>query len=154
MTDTDLDDSKDTFAAPFYLLRGEEDCWKCGTTCRVVGLAAGAENPYVLSNIKEMPEAFLLAIEAVHPQFEKRQSYTAGSAYYMNTCPCGAHFGDFYLFSEPGGPFFPTTKEEAAGLEVIELPIEGEHVFACSPGYGTGDIILLHGRRVQWGAAR
>jgi hypothetical protein len=141
----------ETFSAPFYLFRASEDCWKCGSSCRVVGLASGDDEPFVLSDIRSMPEEFLFAIIAAQPNYELRHSRMAETDYYMNTCSCGAHFGDFYLFCEPGGAFFPTEKDEAAGVEVIELPIHGEHSIDCSPGMGTGGLILKHGKRLHWG---
>lgn len=141
----------ETYSAPFYLFRSSEDCWKCGDTCRVVALASGMEEPFVLSDILAMPEEFLLAITAAQPNYERRYSKMAGTEYFMNTCQCGAHFGDFYLYCEPGGAFFPTEEDEAARIEVIELPILGEHAIDCSPGMGTGGLILAHGKRVDWG---
>lgn len=140
----------DTFAAPFYLFRSSEDCWKCGATCRVVAVASGEKEPFVLSQITEMPEEILLAVTAINPAYERRLSRTADTEYFMNTCGCGAHFGDFFLYTEPGGAFFPTEIDEAAEIEVIELPIEGEHRIGCSPGMGTGGFILEHGKRTEW----
>jgi len=145
-----LPESED-YTAPFYLLRSSEDCWKCGTSCRVVALASGAGEPFMLSSIESMPDEFLLAITAIHPDYELRYSQMVGSRYFMNTCKCGAHFGDFYLFSEPGGAFFPTEDDEAAEIEVIELPFHGSYPIACSPGIGTGGIILRHGKRIALG---
>ncbi len=142
----------ETFSPPFYLFRSSEDCWKCGKTCRVVALASGKEEPFVLSDIRSMPDEFLLAITAAQPNYERRHSKMADTEYFMNTCPCGAHFGDFYLYCEPGGAFFPTEEDEASRVEVIELPIEGEHSIDCSPGMGTGGLILEHGKRIDWGS--
>jgi hypothetical protein len=149
LPESESESESEEYAAPFYLLRSSEGCWKCGTSCRVVALASGDEEPFMLSSIESMPEEFLLAITAVHPDYELRYSQMAGTRYFMNTCKCGAHFGDFFLFSEPGGAFFPTEDEEAAEIEVIELPFKGNYVIACSPGMGTGGLILQHGRRVD-----
>jgi hypothetical protein len=113
-------------------------------------VACGEEEPCLLSSIESMPEEFRMAITAIHPDFELRHSKMAGSRYFMNTCKCGAHFGDFYLFSEPGGAFFPIDDDDAARIEVIQLPFQGDYPFACSMGVGPGDIILKHGKRVSW----
>jgi hypothetical protein len=95
-----------------------------------------------------MPAEFLAAILAVHPFYEHRVSQTADFAYFMNVCPCGAAFGDFYLFNKPGGAFFPTTVEEANKIEIHELPFIGEYDFVCSESMGTGGIIFQHGKRI------
>ena len=57
------------------------------------------DEPIILDNIAEMPKEILDHIRSLHPQYEKRMSKMAGSAYYMNTCSCGAHFGDFVIQS-------------------------------------------------------
>lgn len=69
----------------------------------------------------------------------------------MNRCDCGAHIEDFDLCREPGGAFFPTEDEEAAHIEVIELPTQGSHRIDGSPGMGIGGLILSHGKRLAWG---
>ncbi len=139
----------DTYSAPFYIFRAQANCWKCRENCPVVALASGEGNPFLLSNIESMPDQVLAAIRAINPNYELRTSRTAESQYFMNTCPCGAHFGDFYLYCEPGGAFFPTTEAEAARIEVMPLPFQGEFSIVCSPGIGTGDLILQHGKQVE-----
>ena len=148
--------------SPLYLLRSTSDCWKCGANQDVIALATrrviepdvdvedglGDENePVILSNIEQIPEAILRHILATHPGFEKRTSRTAGNAYYMNICSCGAHFGDFYLHSEPSGAFFPGTEEDASRIVVEELPFTGVFDFRCGYGVGLGAFIFEHGRR-------
>ena len=96
-----------------------------------------------------MPRPLLDAIVSRHPHFQKRTSKTAGTAYYMNTCACGAHFGDFYLFSEPGGAFFPTDETEAAHITIEELPLTGTFDLDCSYGMGVGDLIFEHAKKLN-----
>src|SRR5437899_577716 len=94
--------------SPLSLLRSSSDCWRCGANQHVIALATrrviepdldeedalgDEDEPLILSNIEQFPEAILLHILAAHPGFEKRTSKTAGKAYYMNICSCGAHFG-------------------------------------------------------------
>lgn len=135
------------FSSPFYLLVGSETCWDCKADSRVVGLATGdGDEPFMLSNIESMPRELLAMIQQIHPHYEFRESRTKGKSYYMNICSCGAHFGDYYLFSRPGGAFFPHTDEDAAMIEIHELPLRGDHTIKCSPGLGTGGVILKHGR--------
>jgi len=150
MEDDDLEESeeREEFCSPFYLLTGSEPCWKCKLPQTVVGLAARSEDcgedsePFLLHEIETMPDEFLAEIQRLHPQYQWRNSYFA------NTCQCGAHFGDHYLFSEPGGAFFPSTEEEAAKIKIQELPFTGTFTFVCNPGYGIGGFILEHGERV------
>src|SRR5260370_10599388 len=77
--------------SPLYLLRSTSDCWKCGANQDVIALATrrviepdvdvedglGDENePVILSNIEQIPEAILRHILATHPGFENRTSRT------------------------------------------------------------------------------
>jgi hypothetical protein len=152
----------DEFGSPFYLLLGTQDCWKCGNSCRVAGLSSDepAEEsddeqyePFTLNNIQAMPDEFLAAIRRIQPSYEKRASKMAGISYFMNVCPCGAFFGDHYLFAEPGGAFFPMDDDEAGEIEVYKLPFKGTYEFTCSAGLGTGRSILEHGKRQRFPAS-
>ena len=147
--------------APIYLLRSTESCWRCHACQEVIALAfkwhldKGLDadeqpqegEPLILENIRAMPQAIFAYIVSVHPHFEKRTSKTAGTAYYMNTCDCGAHFGDFYLFNKPGGAFFPTDEAEAANITIEQLPFTGTFEFDCSYGEGVGDLIFAHAKK-------
>jgi hypothetical protein len=150
------DDNILRVTAPIFLLRSTESCWRCHSSQEVIALAfrwcldaslaadeqPEKDEPLILENIHEMPQAILDYVVSVHPHFEKRISKTAGTAYYMNICDCGAHFGDFYLFSEPGGAFFPTDEEEADHITIEQLPFTGTFEFDCSYGMGVGDLIF------------
>lgn len=148
--------------APIFLLRASESCWHCHTSQEVIALAfrwrvdknhdedeQPEENePLILHNIHTLPKPILDAVVARHPQFEKRTSKTADTAYYINTCRCGAHFGDFYLFSEPGGAFFPMDEKEASQITIEELPLTGSFQLDCSYGLGLGDLIFEHAKKI------
>ena len=141
-----------TIHPPFYLLRSHEICWKCRSVSEAIAFAAtGATDdtdneeieipdfsPMILQNIEELPEV-LIASAAFHASFfKKRRSNAADIEYFMNLCPCGAPFGDFFLHSEPGHAFFPTDEKEAALIRIQEidcntdLPFTGD--FAGSIG--------------------
>jgi len=80
----------------------------------------------MLSEITELPEAILSYIQGRVPTFKLKFSKTIGKKYFAGTCPkCGVLSGDFHLHSEPGAPFFPTTKRDAASPYMSELPIPG-----------------------------
>jgi hypothetical protein len=148
-------------AAPVYLLRSFEKCWSCKSTQPVIAIACisisgsdpdgepvGNEGEvFILDSIEEMPSTILKYVHARHPQFERRESKTAGFSYFMNTCSCGAHFGDFYLHSKPGGAFYPMDETQASMIAIEELPIAGTVDFVCSYSVGIGSYIFEHARR-------
>ena len=102
----------------------------------------------ILSNIRSLPGPMRMFIQKRFPSFRLKYSKTTESEYYANTCPkCGMLSGDFYLHSEPGGPFFPTSEEEAALLTLEEIPMEGPDEVESGWGVGTADLILKHGKR-------
>jgi hypothetical protein len=157
------DDNRLRVTTPIFLLRSTESCWRCHASQEVIALAfrwrldrdqdkdeQPEENePLILDNIHTMPKPLLDAVVFRHPHFEKRASKTAGTAYYMKTCDCGAHFGDFYLFSEPGGAFFPIDENEASRITIEELPLTGTFELDCSYGMGLGDLIFNHAKKLN-----
>ncbi len=157
------DDDILRITAPIFLLRATETCWRCHASQEVIALAVRwrfdknqdedaqpEENePLILQNIQALPKPLIDAVVLRHPRFAKRSSKTAGTDYYMNTCDCGAHFGDFYLFSEPGGAFFPMDEKDASRITVEELPLSGTFELNCSYGMGLGDLIFEHARKLD-----
>ena len=152
--------------SPIYLLRSSEQCWRCHTVQPVVALATKhlIDDPeyedeegdslegqvLILSSIETIPQALLDCIHSRHGKFEKRKSKTANCMYYMNICgSCGAHFGDFYMHSEPGGAFFPSNEIEAATVTIEQLPLTGEFDIGASYGIGSGDLIFECGKRLN-----
>jgi hypothetical protein len=145
--------------SPIYLLRSFQSCWKCGLNQEVIAIATKhfeennpdalhqGDEPVALENIEEMPQVIFDFIVQVHPRYEKRTSKTASSAYYMNICECGAHFGDFYLHYKPDGAFFPTNEDEAEQITIEEMPFTGAFDFTCSYGVGTGAFIFKHAQK-------
>jgi len=146
---------------PLYLLKSSEPCWKCGSEQVVHALGThnlhdGEDNVVtpgdtselvLLSNITDMPFAVFKYVAQRNHRYMQRFSRTAGEKYYANTCECGANFGDFYLFSEPGGAFFPDTDEAAASIELEVTPFTGTLRFVASYSVGIGEYILKHARR-------
>lgn len=102
----------------------------------------------IFSDITELPAPVLAFIQRRFPTFKRKFSKTARSEYVANTCPkCGVMSGDFYLHSEPGGPFFPTTEEEAQRLTIEEIPLPASIQVRANVGMGVGDLILEYGKR-------
>ena len=135
----------DEYSSPFYLLVNSTPCWECGQSCRVVGIAAEEGEPFMIHKVESMPEEFIAAIQRVHQSYVLRWSSDDDTFYYVNTCPCGSRFSDFYLFSRPSGAFFPRDEEEASAIEIYEFPFEGTFSFKAEYGLGTGSYILKHG---------
>lgn len=77
--------------APFYVSYG--DCWSCG--CYI---------PFFDWNRQQFPTPPTPRPYTV----QHRYSRTTDSKYWANTCPnCRRLQGDFFVFNEPGGAFFP-----------------------------------------------
>jgi hypothetical protein len=101
-----------------------------------------------LSDIRSLPGNLRSFIQKRFPSFRLKYSKTTQSEYYANICPkCGMLSGDFYLHSEPGGPFFPTSDEDAIHLTVVEIPLDGPVEVEASLGMGVGDLILEHAKK-------
>ena len=89
-------------------------------------MAVPADTLRLLTHVAVLPAAALEAIQAHAPRYRLAVSRAAGR-YHMNHChACGAHLGDFFMHSEPGGAFFPTSEEELARITFRELAIPGE----------------------------
>ena len=139
---------------PLYLAHTMVSCWRCGAKMPALALiapnVAEADGEIcILSEIEELPKVVLQFVGTRFPSFALRYSKTAGSRYYANTCPkCGVISGDFYLHSEPGAPFFPTTEEEAKQLTLEAIPLAGPITIRAGVGVGAGDLILEHARKL------
>ena len=138
---------------PLYLASTSIACWRCGANMPAVGIIAprvpDAEVEIcILSAIQELPPPVLDFIQKRFPTFKRKFSKTTRSEYYANTCPaCGVLSGDFYLHSEPGAPFFPTTPEEAKALTIETIPITGPIEVRAGMGMGVGHLILENAKR-------
>jgi ribosomal protein S27E len=138
---------------PLYLASTTISCWRCGADMPVVGLIApnvpeAAGEVCTPFDITELPDVVLSFIQKRFPTFKRKFSKTTRSEYLANTCPkCGMISGDFYLHSEPGGSFFPTTKQEAQRLTLELMSAQYSIEVRAGFGMGTGDLILKSGKR-------
>lgn len=138
---------------PLYLAHTMISCWRCGAKMPALALVAPnmAEadgEVCILSEIEELPQVVLQFVRTCFPSFALRYSKALGSRYYANSCPtCGVISGDFYLHSEPGAPFFPTTRQEAEQLTLEAVPLAGPITVRTGVGVGAGDLILEHARK-------
>ncbi len=148
-----MDDQKTTINPPLFLASTTIACWRCGADMPAVGLIApkvpdNEDEVCILSDITELPPSVLAFVQKRFPTFKRKFSKTTRTEYYANTCPkCGILSGDFYLHSEPGGPFFPESEADAACLTVEQIPLEGPIEVEAGLGMGGGDLILEHGKK-------
>lgn len=151
---------------PLYVLTATMACWKCRREQTVVALGChnlsdGEQDmvPFgdvsellLLSDVTKLPPTVLKELVKRNPLYTLRYSSTAEEEYFANTCGCGALFGDFYLYSEPGGAFFPEEPEAARAITLERLAFEGSLPFDCSFSQGgAGQLILAHATRVEHG---
>jgi hypothetical protein len=151
-----MDDDSIRIDPPLYLAHTKISCWRCGAKMPALALVAPnvaeADGAIcILSEIKELPPVVLQFVGKRFPSFTLRYSKAVGSRYYANTClTCGVISGDFYLHSEPGAPFFPTTKGEAEQLTLEAVPLAGPITVRAGVGIGAGDLILKHARKLTF----
>jgi hypothetical protein len=143
-----------------YLVRSAARCWQCGVAQAVIGLGTdgilqdadcdpselqSSTAFTLLSYVETMPEDVCRFVSNAQPRYVKVYSRTVEAEYFRNTCPCGAAFGDWYLFSEPGGAFFPESEEAAKLIHRTRMPFDRPLEFCCSWSQGPGDLIHDHG---------
>jgi len=149
-----MDDDRFQLDPPLYLVAGKTGCWRCHADMPVVAiLCENIENPdegpYILSDTAKLSPELVDFVQRRCPTYRLTFSKTVGAKYYANNCPeCGVISGDFYLHSEPGAPFFPTDPDDAASLMIEPIPIDHACFARSGRGYGTGDLILRHAKRV------
>ena len=103
----------------------------------------------MFTDITHLPPEMVKLIQDKVPTFKKVYSKTTNSKYYGNTCPnCRVLSGDFHLHCEPGASFFPADEDEARSLYLKEIPIEDEVSIDAGVGFGPGDLILKHAKRI------
>ena len=153
-----------TVRAPHYaILESSQTCWKCHGSTPVFGfiLPPGHEALWVdddaeldewesvdgssslVSSIARMHPDVFASIQALTSRYGLSRS-NAGGRYFMNFCVhCNAKQGDFFLYSEPGGAFFPMTQADADAIRatLVDRPFSA----SGSTGYGTPcDMIAEH----------
>lgn len=161
----------------YYIIESTSDCWKCAIWTRVYAFMLPEEHEefeqvdddeeFTLeSNLGEWIRrdhrgtvgsvhslSPSVAAEVCRHTANLKQAYskTAGHRYIMNHCEhCGAKLGDFYMHSEPGGAFFPTSPKQASKMLLIKI---NERFDAnCGVGFATDDFFDCM-RRNETGSA-
>ena len=139
---------------PLYLIGKKISCWRCEAKMPAVALLApnveDTDNQIcILSDIYDLPNEVLSFIQQRVPTFKLKYSKMADAKYYANTCPkCKVISGDFFLHSEPGGPFFPIDANYAKSLYIKEIPIVNSITAEASFGLGLGELILSNAKKI------
>jgi len=149
-------------AARYALLQSSQECWKCHRSTPVVGflVPSGHETRWVddepdqdewerqddaslVSGISHLSPGPLAQVRALSSHYGPGTTKTGGS-YLMNRCVhCEAAQGDFFLYSEPDGAFFPTTQDGIDRIQVTTV----EEAFACTGDTSVSSVAHELGRR-------
>lgn len=82
------------------------ECWKCKHEIIVFAWPKDGMHDKATPKVKPYPRTV-----------QYRFSKTVGDKYWVNTCPyCESIQGDFFLYSEPDGPFFTVDLEEDSSV--------------------------------------
>lgn len=152
----------DTFkiGSPLTVVFSSERCWKCREAQTVIALAVhypleagdpprnATDYPSLICEVTELPASLIALINSVHPPYRRHLSKTRGASYFANFCVCGANFGDFYLFMEPGGAFFPMDETEASKITIKELSFPKPLTVSGTVRYGAENLIFSHAKRL------
>lgn len=141
-----------------YLLSSYESCWRCQELTSVYTFACSGIKTFdldlqkghffTLSYIEFLPKILLEIIQAASSRYYTDYSKTTKSNYYMNHCQCGAKLGDFYMYSEPGGAFFPINESDCKGITLKKLDIHEPVPVECSYHSPDCDLILRYAKSV------
>ena len=148
----------------YYIIQSASDCWKCSNSTRVFAFMLPEEHEqfeYIddeegfslernlgewqchgyrgtVGSVHSLSPSVNKQIRRFTANFKPAYSKTAGHRYTMNHCEhCGAKLGDFYMHSEPGGAFFPTSPEQASKMTLI--PVNERFDGNCGVGFASED---------------
>ncbi|MDN3224173.1 DUF5710 domain-containing protein [Pseudomonas nunensis] len=131
--------------SPYYfIVESASDCWRCSRITDVYSFmlpelhkqfeyAQDEEEEFALDNhmgywvchgyrgtvasVNGLSLSVIKQLRLHTENYKPAYSKAARNTYYMNHCEhCGAKLGDFYMHSEPGGAFFPTSPEQAEAM--------------------------------------
>ena len=152
-------------ASIYFIAQSESHCWKCRERTRVYGLILPEghetleandedddrdvwyrhDEPTIAHYVTELRPAVSTRIKAMTQHYRVDFSKTTCTSYWMNHCQaCGMKQGDFELFCEPDGAFFPMD-ERAASQIVLHTFVEP---FGGCADTSYGDHFINYMRRV------
>lgn len=127
----------DVWAPHYFIAESRKHCWKCRAPTRVYGLVLPDSHQTVNPDSENSSEdtwfqfgepTILIYVTALLPSVAARMaamtrhyridfSKTVGGSYWMNHCEaCGMKQGDFELYCEPTGAFFPMSEHDATQI--------------------------------------
>jgi len=133
----------------FYIVQSSTSCWICKKTTEVACIVVPqghesfesdsclpSEYAASLNELEYLNDEPLTILGRLAPSCFLDYSQQADHSYLMNHCShCRAKLGDFYLHSEPGGPFFPITSEDYKAIHIqrFDIAIEAEASTSIGP---------------------
>ena len=151
-------------SSSYFIAQTTKPCWKCSEHTSVFGfiLPSGHETlepdeedeerdawyrydePTIVHYVTDLLPAVAARIKAFSRHYRVDFSKTTQSSYWMNHCEhCGMKQGDFEMYCEPQGAFFPMG-ERAASLIVLH---EFAESFGCNGSTAYGDHLFEYMRR-------
>ena len=145
----------------YFIARTTQRCWKCGERTRVFGLALPAgygmleaddddeerlvwyryDAPSFVYYVTDLLPGVAARIQSFTRHYRVDFSQTTQSSYWMNHCErCGMKQGDFGMYCEPQGAFFPMQGRAASRIVLHEFvepfgchgsTLDGDHLLAC-----------------------
>lgn len=126
-------------SSTYCIMESSSHCWKCGEGIRVYGffLPPGHElfevweydgtdkygeweihdKPTMVSYVKDISPFIVNRIKSYSNHYRVDYSKTVKADYWMNHCEhCGMKQGDFMLYDEPCGAFYPIDERMAANI--------------------------------------
>lgn len=143
-------------ASSYFIAQSATSCWKCGAPTRAYGILLPAghkvlewienegsdedvsewvtvETPTIIHYVDFLPQSVQRRVSALSKNYRLDFSKTTQSSYWMNHCDhCGMKQGDFEMYCEPEGAFFPMNEHDAA---YITLHFVAEPFEASCGGY-------------------
>ena len=151
-------------SSSYFIAQTTKLCWKCGEHTSVYGfiLPAGHETlgpddedderdawyqydePTIVHYVADLLPAVALRIKAFSQHYRVDFSKATQSSYWMNHCEhCGMKQGDFEMYCEPQGAFFPVDERAASRIVLHEFA----EPFGCNGSTVYGDHYFEYMRR-------
>ncbi|MCX8565576.1 MAG: hypothetical protein ON057_000303 [Glomeribacter sp. 1016415] len=148
----------------YFIAQTFNPCWKCGKHTSAFGfiLPAGHETlepddedddrdawcrydePTIVHYVTELLPSVVARIKAFSRHYRVDFSKTTQSSYWMNHCEhCGMKQGDFEMYCEPQGAFFPIDENAASQIVLHEFA----EPFGCNGSAVYGNHLFEYMRR-------
>ncbi|CAM5357227.1 putative protein OS=Stutzerimonas stutzeri OX=316 GN=E5834_20180 PE=4 SV=1 [Stutzerimonas stutzeri] len=145
----------------YFIAQTEKDCWSCGQRTGVLGfiLPEGHEClepdeddededksvwvpmdcPTIVHYVRVLLPEVAVRAQALNPRYRVDFSQTIQASYWMNHCEhCEMKQGDFEMYSEPQGAFFPLCEDDAALITLHEIA----EPFGCDASAALGEMFI------------